>query len=326
MPRILIGVAAAATLCLSAGVAAAQDAASWPSRSVRIIAPAAAGGTSDALARIVAEGLQKSLGQTFLVENIPGAASVTGTAALAKAAPDGYTFMINNITPLGIAPSLRTDMPYNAATDIVPVGQVSLQAQILGVNPKLPVSTVADLIKLLRDNPGKYSFGSSGVGQTNHLSAELFLQRSGTKMVHVPYKSSGEVALALTRGDVDVAIDTMTSMLPQVRGGNVKALAVTTAKRVPELPDVPAIRDTVENFGSVSTWLGIFAPAGTPQPILDKASHALAEVIRSPEASHKIRALGADPVATTAAELGKLVQQETATWANVIKTGNIRLQ
>src|SRR5215831_14643747 len=220
----------------------AEDPATWPSRPVRIVVPASAGGIADAVARILGEGLAKRLGQPFVLDNVAGAASLIGTAAVAKAPPDGYTLLIAAIAPLGILPHVRKT-PYVVERDLAPVGVVAMQPHLLLVNPdKMAASTLAGFVQLLRDNPSKYNYASSGAGQLNHLEMELLLLKTGAKMTHVPYKSSGDQATALIGGHVDAAVFGITAALPYIKNGSVRPLAVMTAERYPDLPDLPAVK------------------------------------------------------------------------------------
>src|SRR5262245_10640415 len=251
-------------LALAASLAAlptlAQDAATgaltWPSRPVRIVVPASAGSVADAVARILGEGLAKRLGQPIVLDNIAGAASLIGTAAVAKAPPDGYTLLIAAIAPLGILPHVRKT-PYVVERDLAPVGVVATQPHLLLVNPdKMAAKTLVEFIELLKDNPAKYNYASSGAGQLNHLEMELLLLKTGTKMTHVPYKSSGDQATALIGGHVDAAVFGITAALPYITSGKVRPIAVMTAERYPDLPELPAVKELIPSFGGVNSWHG----------------------------------------------------------------------
>ena len=244
-------VAALAVAAFALAPASAQEASSWPSKPVRLIVQASAGGIADVMARLMGEALAKRLGQPFILDNIAGGASLIGTAAAAKAPPDGYTLLIAAIAPLGIVPHVRK-VPYVVERDLAPVGIVSTQPHLLLVNPsKMAVSTLPEFIGLLRDNPAKYNYASSGAGQLNHLEMELLLLKSGTKMTHVPYKSSGDQATALIGGHVDAAVFGITAALPYIKGGNVRPIAVMTAELYPDIPDLPAVKELIPSFGGV---------------------------------------------------------------------------
>ena len=302
--RFAILPAAALAACLAVIPAFAQDASGWPSRPVRIVVPASAGGIADAVARLLGEALAKRLGQPFVLDNIAGGASLIGTAAAAKAPPDGYTLLIAAIAPLGIVPHVRK-VPYDVERDLAPVGIISTQPHLLLVNPgKMPVSTLGEFITLLKANPAKYNYASSGAGQLNHLEMELLLLKTGTRMTHVPYKSSGDQATALIGGHIDAAVFGITSALPYIKGGSVRPLAVMTAERYPDMPELPAVKELVPSFGGVFSWHGIMVPAGTPKPIIDKLNKAMADYLHSQEGIAQMKSIGAEAVGSTPEQLG----------------------
>ena len=307
--------------------ARAQDAAAtWPSKPVKIVVPASAGGIADAVARLTGEALAKRLGQPFVLENIAGAASLIGTAAVAKAPGDGYTLLIAAIAPLGIVPHVRK-VPYVVERDLAPVGIVSIQPHLLLVNgDKMPVATLEEFIRLTKDNPGKYNYASSGAGQLNHLEMELLLLKTGTRMTHVPYKSSGDQATALIGGHVDAAVFGITAALPYIKGGSVRPLAVMTAERYPDMPDLPAVRELIPSFGGVFSWHGIMAPAATPKPIIDKLNRAMADYLHGPEGVTQMKTIGAEAVGSTPDALADLIRRESALWAEVIRSANLTIQ
>ena len=319
-------VAALAVAAFALAPASAQEASSWPSKPVRLIVPASAGGIADVMARLMGEALAKRLGQPFILDNIAGGASLIGTAAAAKAPPDGYTLLIAAIAPLGIVPHVRK-VPYVVERDLAPVSIVSTQPHLLLVNPsKMAVSTLPELMGLLRDNPAKYNYASSGAGQLNHLEMELLLLKSGTKMTHVPYKSSGDQATALIGGHVDAAVFGIAAALPYIKSGNVRPIAVMTAERYPDLPELPAVKELIPSFGGVFSWHGILAPAGTPKPIIDKLNRAMADYLHSAEGIAQMKAVGAEAVGSTPERLAELIKYESALWADVIKAANLTIQ
>jgi putative tricarboxylic transport membrane protein len=321
---LLAGVLIAGVIPLPAQ---AQDAAAtWPSRPVKIVVPASSGGVADAMARVMGEALAKRLGQPFVLDNIAGAASMIGTAAVAKAAPDGYTLLMAAIAPLGIVPHVRK-VPYVVERDLAPVGMVSTQPHLLLVNPdKMPVKTLKEFVQLLKDNPGKYNYASSGAGQLNHLEMELLMLKTGTRMTHVPYKSSGDQATALIGGHVESAVFGITAALPYIQGGNVRPIAVMTAERYPDLPDLPAVNELIPSFGGVFSWHGIMVPAGTPKPIIDKLNRAMADFLHSAEGIAQMKTLGAEAVGSPPERLAEQIKTESALWADVIKSAKLELQ
>src|SRR5262245_20779190 len=281
---VLLVLAGIAIASAAVSPASAQDpAAAWPSKPMRIVVPASPGGVADAMARLMGEALARRLGQPIVLDNIAGAASLIGTAAVAKAPPDGHTVMIAAIAPLGIVPHVRK-APYVVERDLAPVGMVSMQPHLLLVNPdKMPVRTLAEFIRLLKDNPARFNYASSGAGQLNHLEMELLLLKTGTSMTHVPYKSSGDQATALIGGHVEAAVFGITAALPYIGTGSVRPLAVMTAERYPDLPDLPAVNELVPGFGGVFSWHGILVPAATPKAIIDKLNRAMADYLHSAE-------------------------------------------
>jgi tripartite-type tricarboxylate transporter receptor subunit TctC len=326
--RLICGTLLAAVLAASSGPtpAWAQSASDWPSRPVRLVVPASAGGVADAVARLLGEALAKRLGQPVVIDNVAGAASLIGTAAVAKAAPDGYTLLIAAIAPLGIVPHVRK-APYVVERDLAPVGIVATQPHLLLVNPdKMPVSSLEQFVKLLKDNPGKYSYASSGAGQLNHLEMELLLLKTGTTMTHVPYKSSGDQATAVLGGHVECAVFGITAALPYIGTGKMRPLAVMTAERYPELPQLPAVRELIPSFGGVFSWHGILVPTGTPKPVIDKLNRAMADYLHGPDGIAQMKNIGAEAVGSTPEKLGELIRYESALWAEVIKSAKLTVQ
>lgn len=327
--RLLSGFAALALATgtlVSAGAAIAQDAADYPSKPVRLVVPTAPGGGNDTTARAIADAVSKTLGQPIVVENIPGAGNVAGTAAVAKSAPDGYTLLSSGASAIAISPHLVKDLPYKPA-DLTPVIQVSESSHVLVVNPeKVSANSLEELVKLLKDNPDTYNYGSNGVGSNGHLVTELFLLRTGTKMVHVPFKGGNEVLTALLGGHIDLAFLNTTTAAPQIEEGKLKALAVATPKRTPELPDVQAVNELFPDFGGISTWTGLFVPAGTPKPIIDKLNAAVADYLKTETAAAMAKEQGATIVGSTPEAFADVVAKETATWGEVIRETGIKLE
>jgi len=320
------------TVLLAAGIGLgvaptlAQDVSGWPSRPIRLVVPASAGGIADAVARLLGEGLGKRLGQPVVLDNVAGAASMIGTAAVAKAPPDGYTLLIGAIAPLGIVPHVRKT-PYVVERDLAPVGVVATQPHLLLVNPdKMAARTLAEFIQLTKDNPGRFNYASSGAGQLNHLEMELLLLKTGASMTHVPYKSSGDQATALIGGHVDAAVFGITAALPYIKSGSVRPIAVMTAERYADLPDLPAVKELIPSFGGVSSWHGILVPAATPKPIIAKLNAAMADYLHAPEGIAQMKSLGAEAVGSSPEELGALIRYESALWAEVIKSANLTIQ
>ena len=280
---------AALTLPLASRLVLAQDAAGYPDRPVMIIVPFAAGGNTDAFARLVGEKLDGALGQRFVVDNKAGAGGNLGVGQLARAEPDGYTLGMGTVSTHAINPTLYKKLPYDPATAFAPISLFVTLPNVLAVNPNVEAKTVPELIELLKANPDKYTFASSGIGTSTHLAGELFMAKTGTKMSHVPYKSSGQVMLDVVAGHVDMAFDNIPTVAQQASAGNVRPLAVTSLERAPLLPDVPPMAEFLPGFEATS-WHGLFAPAGTPPEIVNKLSAEIQKIMHSPRCRPSSRA------------------------------------
>ncbi len=315
----LLAVLALGTL----GVAAfAQD---WPTRTVRIVVPFGPGSTPDVVARLVAEGLaQKYPASAFVVENKPGASGNLGTDIVAKATPDGSTLGVSIGGPLAINTLLFSRLPYDPRKDIEPITQLVTQPSVLAVNPALGVNSVAELVALLRKNPGKYNFASIGNGSLSHLSMEAIALKAGAQLVHVPYPSSPQAITAVMRNDVQIACLPAIAVTPHAATGGVKILAVSTARRSPYLPDVPTLKESSIDV-EADAWNGLIAPAGTPRPIIERISKDVAEIIRQPMLREKLATQLMEPVGSSPDELRARMDGEIERWAPVIKAANITL-
>ncbi|MBO1112724.1 Bug family tripartite tricarboxylate transporter substrate binding protein [Bordetella petrii] len=309
--------AAAMLLCASAPALAA-----WPERPVIIIVPAAPGGTTDMATRIIADKLGAKLGQSVVVENRAGAAGIIGTQQLVRAQPDGYTLIMGNIGPNAINYSMYRDLPYKPA-DFAPITLVISVPNVLVVNAQSPARSAGELIGMLRKDPGKYSFGSSGTGQSPHLSGELFKQRAGVQATHVPYKGAGPAVAALLADQFTFMIDNLPSSLPHIQSGKFRALAVTSAKRVPELPDVPTMAEAGIKDMVVTAWFGLLAPAGTPAPVIDRLSAAAREVLAMPEVQQRFHAMGGQAGGNSPAEFGAYIDQERSRWHDTVQAAGL---
>ena len=321
MHRLIALAFVVALSTLAVGPAAAQD---WPTRTVRIIVPFGAGATPDTIARLIADRLQQKLGQPFIVENKPGASGMTGTDAVAKAEPDGYTIGVSIGGPLAINTLLFSKMPYDPRKELALITVLTTQPSALTVPASLGVNSVAELIDLLKKNPGKYNFGSIGNGSLSHLAMEAIAQKSGTQIVHLPYGSSPQVMQSLIRGDVQMAVMPAISVTPHVASGAVKILAISSAKRSPFLPDVPTLKEAGIDV-EADAWNGLIAPAGTPQPILDKIQRAVTEALQSDELRAKFAAQLMEPVGNSPAQFRALIDADLARWSPVIQAANIKV-
>src|SRR5437899_3872478 len=314
----------ASAVLLASAPSKAEDA--YPSRQVSVIVPFAAGGTADIFARMVANHLQAKLGKPFVVENVGGAGSIVGVTRLARATPDGLTLGLASTSALAINPSLYGQkLSYQPDKDLQPIMQISVVPNVLVVNPdKIKARTVPDLIAYLKANPDKVSFGSAGVGTSQHLAGELFQQMTGTKMVHVPYKGSSQMLTDLLSGQIDLAFDNVPLLLPQVKTGQLVLLATATPKRAAFDPEVPAVAEFLPGFEAVA-WHGFFVPAATPKPIVEKLSTEIRAFMQQTETVQKMAELGAVAVALEPEAFAAYIASETARWKKVIEAANIKM-
>ena len=303
----------------------AQDKAisEYPLASVRIVVPFAPGGATDVLARLIAVELTGSLKQTFIVENKPGGGGNIGSSQVARSKPDGLTLLMGAAGNIAINPSLFANMPYNPLTDLTPVALMGSSMNVLVVPASLPVHSVKELIVLTKKQPGKLNYASSGNGGTLHLSGELFDITSGTKMIHVPYQGSGPAMVDLLAGRVEMMFDNLPSSMPHIQNGSLRPLGVTSKKRSASLPNVPTIAESGLPDYEVTTWFGIFAPAGTPVQIVNKLNSAINEALKKPALISRLEGLGAEVAVGTAQEFTTLVAADSKKWADVIKKAGI---
>lgn len=323
--RTVLGGMLAGTAILSVRPARAQDAADYPSDTVTIIVPFAAGGNTDAFARLVGQELDTAFGQRFIVENKAGAGGNLGVGQLARADADGYTLGMGTVSTHAINPTLYKKLPYDPDTAFAPISLFVTLPNVLAVRPGLEAKTVPELIELLKAQPDTYTFASSGVGTSIHLAGELFMVKTGTKIVHVPYKSSGEVVLAVVAGHVDMAFDNIPTVAQQAKAGKLTALAVTSLERAPLLPDLPPMADFIPGFEATS-WHGLFAPAGTPPEIVNKLSKEIQRILREPKLDEQLKGMGAKPIGNTPEEFAQFIKAERQKWAEVIQTAGVEPQ
>jgi tripartite-type tricarboxylate transporter receptor subunit TctC len=314
-----------AALFLFLGLGAAVVAQDWPTKTVRVVVPFGPGSTPDIVARLVAEGLQQKYpGSTFLVENKPGASGNLGTDIVAKAAPDGSTLGVSIGGPLAINTLLFSRLPYDPRKDIAPVAQLVTQPSVLVVTAELGISSVAELVSLLKKNPGKYNFASIGNGSLSHLAMEAIALKAGAQLVHVPYASSPQAVTAVIRNDAQMACLPAISVTAQATAGAVKILAVSTAGRSPYLPDVPTLREAGIDV-EADAWNGLISPGNTPKPIIDTISKDVAEIMNRPEVREKLAAQLMEPVGSSPEELHARMDGEIARWAPVLQAANVKL-
>jgi tripartite-type tricarboxylate transporter receptor subunit TctC len=305
---------AAGSMCALPAVRAQSQ---WPNRPVRIVVPFPAGGSTDITARDVAQDLQAKFGQPFIVDNRPGAGSTLGTAIVAKAPPDGYTFLITS-SHFSIVPSLYSHLPYQQK-ELRGVSMLVNLPVILVATKSLPVNNVRELIDYAKKNPDKVAFGSSGNGGVNHLSGELFNALAGTKLEHIPYKGTAPAMQDLIGGHVQLMFDAISTSLPNIRAGYIKPLAWTGATRSPVLPDLPTIAESGLPGYQSTSWLAMFAPAGTPDDIVRKVSQEVKVALNRPDMVDKQTKLGINVIASTPEELDAAVRAETKQWGDLIR-------
>jgi tripartite-type tricarboxylate transporter receptor subunit TctC len=331
--RLLVLIVASGALC--AATAFAQTAApaaggAWPSKPVRIVVPFTPGGTTDILARALAPELGKAFGQTFIVDNKPGAGGNLGAAEVAKSAPDGYTLLMGTVGTQAINAALYPKMPFDPINDLAPITLMAGVPNVLVMNPAKAqaygIKSVADLIKYARAHPGKLNMASSGNGTSIHLSGELFKSMTGTYLLHFPYRGSGPALLDLIGGTMDLMFDNLPSALPQIKAGKLVALAVTTKERSAALPDVPTVAEAgpVKGFDA-SSWFGLLAPAGTPADIINRVQQETAKALGTPAMKERLLAQGAIPSGMTPAEFTRFIADESKKWAQVVKVSGAKV-
>lgn len=320
--RIPVFAAALAAFAFAAPAARAQD---WPQRQVTIVVPFSAGGTTDMFARILAQGLQQKFSTPFVVENRAGAGGNVGAAMVARAPKDGYTLLVGTVSTHAINPFIYKNLAHDAEKDFQPISLIARLPNMLVVNTKLPANTVAELIEHLKKNPGKLSYGSSGAGTSTHLAAELFQLKTGTKMVHVPYRSSADVMNALVGGHIDLAFDNITLAWPQVKAGTTRALAVTSTQPSRTAPGVPPVAATLPGFEATS-WHGTFAPAGVPRPVVEALAAEVKRIFSSPEVQKSLFEVGAVPSPMTPGEFAEFIAAERGKWQEVVRAAGVEVQ
>jgi tripartite-type tricarboxylate transporter receptor subunit TctC len=315
----LIVLATLAALLCSFG-ARAQSA--YPNRPVQLIVPFPAGGVTDLLARIVAVRLGAELGQTLVVENKPGASGVLGSGIAAKAAPDGYTLLMGNISTLAVNAATFAQLPYDPSASFTPVGMVAIQPLMIAVHPDVPARNLGELIALAKAKPGTLNYGTAG--SSIQLAVELFDSMLGIRMIHVPYKGSAPAITDLIGGQVQVLFDPISTLYPQAASGKVRALAVTTRERSPAAPQVPTVIESGVAGYDVSSWQGIVAPQGTPPEVIERLNTALAKVLALPEIKEQFAKNGATPSASTPPAFAEFIKTETVRWKQVAQQSGIK--
>jgi tripartite-type tricarboxylate transporter receptor subunit TctC len=315
-----------AFVCLGSMAAAPAAAQTFPDHAVRIVVPYPPGGFNDTLARVSAEKLTKMWNQPVVVENKPGGNTTVGNAFVAKSPPDGYTILVTPL-PFSALPGLYgATLPYDALKDFAPLVWAGSTQNALVVRNDLPVNNVKEFIEYAKKNPGKVNYGSTGSGSSNHLSMELFMKMTGTKMQHIPYKGSAPATLAMASGEIDALFDNVPNVLPQIKAGKMKAIAVSGLQRAALLASVPTVAESGVPGYEVNVWFGMQLPARTPKPIVDKINRDMVQLLKEPDVVARFRDQGVEVVASTPAEFSQLVHKEVVKWTQLIKDANIRIE
>jgi tripartite-type tricarboxylate transporter receptor subunit TctC len=312
---------AAAALIVFACEAAAQ---AWPSKPIRVMVPFPPGGSTDIVARIVAQKLEKPLGQPMVIENRGGAGGTLGAALGAKAPADGHFLTFGSTSTHVVAPSVYLKLEYDPVKDFAPISLVAVSPYLLAVNPQVQAKTVKDLVELMKSQPGKMNYASAGVGSTTHLAMEMLKNVSNTYALHIPYNGNGPAGTALIAGQVEILFGSLPALLPHVKSQRVRPIAVGTPKRSPALPDVPTVAESGYAGFDASLWLAFFAPAGTPQPVIDRLNREIVATVKSPDTREALDKAGAEPLTSTPQELAAMIRDGVGKYATVVKAAGVK--
>lgn len=321
MPRNLQRLSLFVSLCLAAGMASAQ---SWPTKTVTIVVPFPAGGTTDVLARAVSTRLSAVIGQSVIVDNKPGAGATLGAELVSKAPADGHTLLMGAIHHT-VATNVYKNLRYSFEKDFAPITTVAMVPNVLTVNIRSPYNSVKDLVAAAKVAPDKVAYGSNGNGTAQHMIGTQFQIETGSTILHVPYKGSAPLTTDLLGGQVDMSFDTITPVLPFIKDGKLKALAVTTEKRSAALPNVPTLQEAGVPKIAIGTWFGLLAPAATPQAVVTRLNSELVKIIQSPEFKKQMADIGAEPIGNKPEEMGRQIREETAKFATLVKVGKVTI-
>lgn len=314
---------------IAAGIAlfaaAGSASAAWPDKVIRIVVPFAAGGSTDLVARKIAEGLGQRLNANVIVENRPGAGGTVGTEFVARQPADGYTILMGSVSTHGSAPCVYSKLPYDAVKDFTPLTVVATIPNVMSVNQSVPAANLQEFVALLKKEPEKYSFASNGQGTSNHLAAELFKSTAGVSMVHVPYRGSGPALIDLVGGQVNMMMDVVMTSYPYIKDGKIKALAVTSPQRSPMLPDVPTVAESGYPGYEAMVWFGMLAPANMPEPLRAKLTDGLVQTLHAPAMKTYLEQQGAQVSDVAGPAFGSMIKDEISKWCQVVKIAGIRL-
>ncbi len=319
-PKVVVH-AAALALCIASGSAWAQ---AWPSKPISLVVPFPAGGTTDVLARAVGQELAKSLGQPVVVESKPGAGATLGADFVAKSKPDGYTLLMGAVHHT-IASSVYKKLPYDFQKDLAPVTTVALVPNVLVINPNVAAKNTKELLALAKANPGKLTYGSNGNGTGQHLIGAQFESMGGVELLHIPYKGSGPLTTDLLGGQITMSFDTITPVLSHIKAGKLRALAVTTAKRSPALPDVPTLDESGLKGFNLGTWFGILAPVNTPRDVVVRLNAEIVKIVNAPDFKKKMEDIGAEPIGNTPEQMAKQIKDDTERFAKLVKDAGVSI-
>ncbi len=317
---------ALALLCLLAAPLAQAQAQAYPGRPVRIVVPFPPGAATDTLARLIAQRLTETWGQPVTVDNRPGAGSIIGAETSAKSAPDGTTIFMGHIGTHGANPALYAKLPYDPVRDFAPVSLLVTIPNLLAVHPSLPVTSVRELIDLAKSRPGALNIGSPGISTSSHLIIALFGSLTGTNMTHIPFKGTVAAMQGFVGGDVQVAFDTVTAIMPQARAGKVRVLAITSKERSATAPDVAPLAESGVPGFDVSTWFAFFVPTGTPRTVIDRVNTDVVRIMQTRDMSDRLQGMGMNVVASSPEQLASHVASEIARWGRVVKEANIKVE
>jgi len=316
-----LALALALPLILSGTAAMAQT---WPAKPVTLVVPFPPGGTTDVLARALAEKLGTALGQTVIVESKPGAGATLGADYVAKSKPDGYTLLVGAVHHT-IASSVYKKLPYDFQKDFAPITEIAMVPNVLVINASTPAQNVADLVKLAKAQAGKLNYGSNGNGTAQHLIGTQFQNVTGTEIIHIPYKGSGPLATDLLGGQISMSFDTVTPVLQHIKSGKLRALAVTTGKRSSALPDVPTLDEAGLKGFNIGTWFGVLAPVATPKDIVARLNTEMVKVIQSADFKKRMAEIGAEPIGNSSEQMARQIQEETEKFAKLVKEAKVTI-
>jgi tripartite-type tricarboxylate transporter receptor subunit TctC len=312
--------------CLIVQPAAQAQTRGYPEKSVRVIVPAPPGSAPDFLVRLVGQKLSEAWGQPVVIDNIVGASGNIGTERAAKAVPDGYTLLFNTIGPIAVNVSLFDKLPYDPIKDLAPISLVAKMPNILTVNPGVPVKNLAELIALAKKEPGRLRYGTAGPGTTQHLSGELLNTLAGIKLVSIPYKSSAQMTTDAIGGQIEVLFHNAPVLLPHLKSGGLRGIAITSAKRSPAVPELPTMAEAGVAGFEITAWFGFMAPRGTPQAIIEKIHADVARIVASPDIRERILAQASEPVGNSPEEYAAFINEEIIKWRAVIKQANMKAE